>query len=165
MTTWLHHPGLVVPDLDAATKFYCAALDYHYVKDFSWGPDEAAHAESVTGVAGTSVSGVVLQGQNGFMELFRFHTPGSTGNPQERSAADFGIAHLAFQVTDIQQAYERFVAAGGIVHNDPVAVGEGYSIYCRDPFGNIIELMQMGGDEPDFDLLAQGLVPARPSEE
>ena len=77
----------------------------------------------------------------------------------ERRACDPGIAHIAFQVTDIDMVFDNFKAAGGVVHNSPVKVGEGYSIYCRDPFGNIIELMEIGDDEPDFDLIADGLLP------
>ncbi len=76
-----------------------------------------------------------------------------------RRACDYGIAHLAFQVLDINTVFDQFVAAGGLVHNRPVRSGEACSTYARDPFGNIIELMQLGSDEPDFDLIACDMLP------
>lgn len=164
MSTWFHHPGLVVPDLDAAAEFYCDALGYAVIRDYNWELSESDTGEKVIGIAGTSARCRLLKGENGFMELFEYQTPEPTGNPSEKRACDFGIAHLGFQVTDIDAAYRRFVDAGGVVHNTPVPVGKGYSIYCRDPFGNIIELMQLGADEPDFDLVEEQLLPpqARP---
>jgi hypothetical protein len=45
-----------------------------------------------------------------------------------------------------------------------VQIGDSRSTYLRDPFGNIIELMQLGDDEPDFDLVASRMLPAQLSE-
>jgi hypothetical protein len=45
-----------------------------------------------------------------------------------------------------------------------VQIGQYRSIYARDPFGNIIELMQLGSDEPDFDLVASNMLPADSTE-
>jgi extradiol dioxygenase family protein len=82
----------------------------------------------------------------------------------QRRACDYGIAHLAFQVSDIDAVYSRFVEAGGSAPNPPVQIGQYRSIYARDPFGNIIELMQLGSDEPDFDLVASNMLPADSTE-
>jgi predicted enzyme related to lactoylglutathione lyase len=100
-----------------------------------------------------------MKGPNCYLELFEYESPEQRGDPNERRACDPGIAHIAFQVKDIDTVFDKFRVAGGVVHNSPVKVGEGYSIYCRDPFGNIIELMDIGSDEPDFDLIADKLLP------
>ncbi|MDC1160452.1 VOC family protein [Luminiphilus sp.] len=158
-----HHPGLVVPDIDRARDFYTRALGYVVVKTFDWDQALAGEpdmSEQVTGISGTSARCLILKNANSFLELFQYQSPEPEGNPMERRACDPGIAHLAFQVADMEHAYRRFTAAGGLVHNEPVRVGEGWSIYCRDPFGNIIELMQVGSDEPDFDLVEEKLLPA-----
>ena len=34
--------------------------------------------------------------------------------------------------------------SGGDLHGDPVQLGNTWAIYGRDPFGNIVELMQTG---------------------
>jgi catechol 2,3-dioxygenase-like lactoylglutathione lyase family enzyme len=154
-----HHPGLVVPNLEHAARFYQRALGFEVLRDSNWDESGSDLAEKVLGVPGTVANCVILRGQNCFLELFEFLSPDPVGDPMARRPCDFGIAHLGFQVTDIRAVFDRFVAAGGVVHGGPVSIGDGYSIYCRDPFGNIIELMQLGGDEPDFDLIVEELLP------
>jgi len=154
-----HHPGLVVPDLAHAAEFYQQALGFEVLRDFNWDESGSDLAEEVLGVPDTAANCVILKGLNCFLELFEYLSPDPIGDPMARRPCDFGVAHLGFQVTDIRVAFDRFVAAGGIAHGEPAAVGEGFSIYCRDPFGNIIELMQLGDDEPDFDLIVEELLP------
>lgn len=160
MIIGFHHPGIVVPDLDAARAFYSQALGFEYVKSFDWDQSDSEQGEKIMGIAGTAARCAVMKGSNCYLELFEYRSPAQRGDPAARRACDPGIAHIAFQVTDIHSAFERFKEAGGLVHNSPVRTGAGYSIYCRDPFGNIIELMQIGDDEPDFDLIADNLLPA-----
>ena len=159
MIIGFHHPGLVVPDLEAAQKFYAAALDFEYIRDYGWDQSSSELAEQVIGVAGSTTRCVLMKCGNCFLELFGYLTPAPQGDPIQRRACDYGIAHLAFQVQDINAVFRQFVAAGGVAHNEPVQSGEGWSTYVRDPFGNIIELMQLGGDEPDFDLIACAMLP------
>jgi len=154
-----HHPGLVVPDLGRAARFYQQALGFEALRDSNWDESGSDLAEKVLGVPDTVANCVILKGANCFLELFEFLSPEPAGDPMARRPCDLGVAHLGFQVTDIQAVFVRFLEAGGAAHGEPVAVGEGYSIYCRDPFGNIIELMQLGGDEPDFDLVVEELLP------
>ena len=159
MIVGFHHPGLVVSDLDVARQFYSDALGFTYIRDYGWDESASADAEKVLDVKGTTTECVLMKCGNCFLELFKYLTPEPQGDPKTRRACDYGIAHLAFQVTDIDTAFARFKAAGGIVHHQPVQAGEAWSTYCRDPFGNIIELMQLGSDEPDFDLIETNLLP------
>lgn len=159
MIVGFHHPGLVVPDLDTAKQFYADALGFEYIREYGWDASVSDLAEQALGVAGTTTRCVLMRCGNCFLELFQYLTPAPQGDPMQRRACDYGIAHLAFQVLDIQAVFEKFVAAGGVVHNEPVKVGEAWSTYARDPFGNIIELMQLGSDEPDFDLIAADMLP------
>jgi len=156
-----HHPGLVVPDLEVAKSFYAEALGFEYIREYGWGESLSDVAEQAIGLAGTTTRCVLMKCGNCFLELFQYLTPRSEGDPMQRRACDYGIAHLAFQVMDIGEVFEKFVAAGGVVHNEPVKVGEAWSTYARDPFGNIIELMQLGGDEPDFDLIEADMLSAQ----
>ncbi|MEM7116021.1 MAG: hypothetical protein AAF614_26505 [Chloroflexota bacterium] len=48
--------------------------------------------------------------------------------------------------------YEQFLAAGGTAHGKPFPVGKAIAIYCRDPFGNIVELLEIVQDDAPFDL-------------
>lgn len=164
MITGFHHPGLVVPDLQAARRFYQQALGFVYIRDYGWDTSMSAEAERVIGVADSTTRCVLMKCGNCFLELFEYLTPTPEGDPMQRRACDYGIAHLAFQVSDIDAVYSRFVEAGGSAPNPPVQIGQYRSIYARDPFGNIIELMQLGSDEPDFDLVASNMLPADSTE-
>ena len=159
MIIGFHHPGIVVPDLERAREFYTEALGFEYVREFGWDRSESEQGVAVMGVPDTAARCAIMKGPNCYLELFEYESPEQRGNPAERRACDPGIAHIAFQVTDIVSVFEQFKAAGGVVHNSPVKTGEAYSTYCRDPFGNIIELMEVGDDEPDFDLIADELLP------
>jgi catechol 2,3-dioxygenase-like lactoylglutathione lyase family enzyme len=159
MIVGFHHPGLVVPDLKTARRFYAEALGFEYIREYGWDESSSELAEQAIDVAGSTTRCVLMKCGNCFLELFQFLTPQPQGDPMQRRACDYGIAHLAFQVEDIEAAFEQFVAAGGVVHNPPVQAGEAWSTYARDPFGNIIELMQLGSDEPDFDLVACNMLP------
>lgn len=159
MIIGFHHPGIVVADLEKARRFYCDGLGFRVIRDYSWDETFSDIAEKVMGVASTTTKSLLLKGQNCFLELFEFQTPKSDVDPFTRKATDHGIAHLCFQVKDIFTVFEQVKAAGGITHGEPVKVGEGYSIYLRDPFGNIIELAEIGTDEPDFDLIEEDLLP------
>ena len=161
MIIGFHHPGIVVPDLEQACAFYSAALGFEYIREFGWDRSESETGVAVMGIEDTSARCAIMKGPNCYLELFQYESPEQRGDPNERRACDPGIAHIAFQVKNINDVFARFKTAGGIVHNSPVKVGEGYSIYCRDPFGNIIELMEIGEDEPDFDLVADDLLPTR----
>ena len=159
MVLGFHHPGIVVPDLEKARQFYCDGLGFQVIRNYDWDESFSKTAEQVMGVADTTAKCLLLKGQNCFLELFEYQTPISEEDPFARKASDHGLAHLCFQVTDIFAAFEQVKSAGAITHGEPVKVGEGYSIYLRDPFGNIIELAQIGADEADFDLIEEDLLP------
>lgn len=159
MIIGFHHPGLVVSDLEVAQRFYTEALGFEYIREYGWDKTSSETAEQAIDVAGSTTNCVLMKCGNCFLELFQFLTPEPQGDPMQRRACDYGIAHLAFQVLDINAVFDQFVAAGGVAHNRPVLSGEAWSTYARDPFGNIIELMQLGSDEPDFDLVACNMLP------
>ncbi len=153
-----HHPGLVVPDLEQARTFYCEVFEFEVLKYIGWDGTEVEWPDKIIGLPNSVAKGVQLKGKNGFLELFEYQQPPPTDNPAQRQASDFGIRHLAFQVIDIQAIYDRFLAAGGTSHSKPFPVGQAIALYCRDPFGNIIELLEFIEDKAGFDLYYQKLL-------
>jgi glyoxylase I family protein len=99
-------------------------------------------ARQVIDVENSAADVIMLEGAGCYLELFEYHAPEPRGDPKSERASDRGIAHLAFSFDDIDAAWQRFEDAGGAMHNKPVRLGDTMAIYCRDPFGNIIELMQ-----------------------
>lgn len=74
------------------------------------------------------------------MEVFEFEYPTPEVQDPNRAAHHHGISHLCFRVDDIQAEYQRFKTAGIRFNSEPVDIGDGLSVYGRDPFGNLFEL-------------------------
>lgn len=142
----IHHAGLVVADLDAAITFYGHLLDMVEIERDSWRAPSPLHDQGV-GVADSGAEGVMLRGSNSYLELWQYLSPEQIGDdPATRQAHERGLRHLAIEVDDVQAALDRLVSLGGTKMNDPVEMSDdgAAAVYCRDPFGTIIEFMSVG---------------------
>ncbi len=105
--------------------------------------------ERCTSVAGAAIRGVHLRlpghGDDGpTLEIFQYN------NVQSRPEIAInrpGLAHLAFEVEDVEAARDEVAAAGGACVGEMVTVdipdaGIITFIYMTDPEGNIIELQK-----------------------
>lgn len=144
------HPGLVVPDLEKARAFYEEMFGFRYFGDEGW--DNNATVDKAIGVADSVCKGYTLAGHNCYLELFEFSAPNQEGpTPNVLGPHDLGIRHLAFFVDDCRAEYQRLLDLGGDMLGEPTDLGGGvYAVYCRDPFGNIIELAELPSQEEDL---------------
>ena len=142
MNVSFHHAGIVVPDLDQGIDFYQKLLGLTELFRFEWDQSGTADVEKVINLSESAAKAVMLAGDNFRIELFEYSAPEQQGDPASGRACDPGIRHIAFQFDDIQAACQRLLQAGGSMHREPVQLGSTWAIYCRDPFGNIVELMQ-----------------------
>ena len=141
------HTNIVARDWRRLAEFYEQVFGCESVP-----PERAAvgdWVEQVTGVLGAEVHGVHLRlpgcGQNApTLEIFQY-------NKEERRAETAinrpGLAHLAFEVDDVEIARDEVLAAGGGCVGEMVTVeisgaGTITLIYVTDPEGNIIELQK-----------------------
>ena len=148
MNARLHHPGLVVPDLDRALAFYCSALGFECIRESSWEADNDAFNQ-IVGLERSAARVCMLKVGSCYLEIFQYEEPASAHEPACLDANDHGIRHLAFEVDDVQATLEKIVRAGGEKINDPVTSPAGVSaIYCRDPFGNLLELIKPANEFP-----------------
>ncbi len=143
------HPGLVVPDLEAARSFYEDMFGFRHFCDEGW--QDNATVDKVVGIDGSACKGYTLAGHNCYLELFEFSVPAQDGPaPGALGPHDLGIRHLAFFVDDCRAEYRRLLELGGDMLGEPTDIGGGiYTAYCRDPFGNIIELAELPTKEED----------------
>jgi catechol 2,3-dioxygenase-like lactoylglutathione lyase family enzyme len=147
----LAHPAIVVTDLDKARDFYEKMFGFEFVMEETWDEQNEMYNQAV-GLTGSSARGCILRGHNCFLELWQYSSPRGYGpDPAELGANEPGFRHLCFYSDDVLGDFERLKKLGGIVMNDPVGNDEwGYAVYCRDPFGNIIELSSEGGTGQHF---------------
>jgi len=144
-----HHAAIVVPDLEKAIRFYSALAGYEKIRESRWDSDSAFNR--IIGMTGSSARFCMLEGPNGYLELFEYEQPQSGADPASLNANDYGIRHLCFQVEDVEQALARVVELGGGKMNEPVTNELGITcVYCRDPFGNLLELIRPAGGFPSI---------------
>jgi|TARA_B100000315_G_scaffold257265_1_gene305568 catechol 2,3-dioxygenase-like lactoylglutathione lyase family enzyme len=141
MKASFHHAGIVVPDLDAGITFYQNLLDLKEQFRQEWDTTSPV-VEDVINLKDSAAKYVMLAGDGFNVELFEYSTPKPSGDPATRRPCDPGIRHIGFVFDDIVEACDRLIKGGGTMHHGPVQLGTTWAIYCRDPFGNIVELMQ-----------------------
>jgi len=140
----MHHVGIHVPDLEAGRKFYEDVFGFEVIGVDNW--DEGnKDVNAYVGMDECSADSYMLRGANIHIEIWCYRTPPSKYEPGDRCAADHGYTHLCFTVSDFEAVLEKFLAAGGSIIKPLTNARPGGARihYCRDPFGNIIELLQL----------------------
>ncbi|MEH6828780.1 VOC family protein [Parasphingorhabdus sp.] len=135
----MHHIAIGVPDIEAGLAFYCDILGF----DLDWCSDISADNEkagAAVGLPGFEAKMAMLKGSNLCLELWQYSNP----EPRDLRSdpSDLGYPHMALAVEDIEAEYVRLAAAGMTFVGPPVDFGTQKAIYGRDPFGNIIELLE-----------------------
>jgi catechol 2,3-dioxygenase-like lactoylglutathione lyase family enzyme len=128
----LDHVGLTVGDLPAMTAWYVAAftleIEFEFVLD---------HVD---------FQGVMLRSAEGYRVELLHRPEGTPGlqaaNPVE-AALTHGFGHLAFDVPDVDAAYDAVLSLGATDRMSPRPSPEpGVRMaYVADPEGNLIELL------------------------
>lgn len=132
------HPGLVVPDLKAAARFYSAMFGFRVIGQEGWTNDP--DADRAIGAQASVSRGLLMAGHNCHLELWAYSAPPQGDyDPARLGAHEQGIRHLAFYVDDCKVEMKRLLDLGGHVLGQPT----NGVVYCRDPFGNIIELCEI----------------------
>jgi catechol 2,3-dioxygenase-like lactoylglutathione lyase family enzyme len=141
MIQGIDHTALSVPDMDKALDFYCGVLGFEVEMNAAW-PSGAKPLDDLVGLRDSASKVAMLRLGEQRIELFQYQNP--LGKPQDpdRPVCDHGIIHLCFQVSGIAEEYERLKAAGVRFHSAPVNLGREVCVYGRDPFGNVLELIE-----------------------
>ncbi len=142
----IHHIAISVPSLEEAKAFYVDTLGFDIVDQARL--PSTPEGDRVLALDKADSSVLMVQAGNLFLEIFEFHHP-TPGTQHNRPVCDHGYTHLAFEVEDIYTAYAFLQQAGVQWHSPPIDAGENYMMtYGRDPFGNVIEIQQLGADLP-----------------
>lgn len=138
----IDHVGIVVPDLDAAVEFYTRAFGMTVVSTEA--PTDVDTVAIGIDAPRVRLCGAILSTGNARLELHQYLEPvGDT----HREVYQQGIGHFAFDVDDIDEAYEHLTKAGVTFNSTPNRIDVGdlagrQWVYGQDPWGNVIELGQ-----------------------
>ena len=146
MSVSFSHLGICVSDLDVSLRFYCAGLGFTEVAAHEVGEEFAALME----VDGLRLRSRMIAKDGVTLELLGFDAPGVTGDGSRRPMNRRGLTHLSLRVDDVASTAATVEALGGTVHRDTrtsIPLGEVTLdfVYCTDPDGVRIELMDLGG--------------------
>lgn len=159
-STW--HWGVTVRDLERSIRFYRDLLrleithrqiqDNEYTRRVIGYPD--ARLEAVQ----FQIPGAPVGRSGHILELTQYSPQGPSVEPK---TGNVGVAHLALEVDDIDDTYQRLAAAGMEFVSPPVLITEGintggFVCYLHDPDGITIELVEPapGTNERDASAVA-----------
>ena len=141
------HTNIVATDWRKLAGFYQQVFGCEPVPPERATGDE--WVERCTSVPGAEIRGVHLRlpgyGEDGpTLEIFQYN---KTEQRPDTAINRSGLAHLAFEVEDVEAARDEVIAAGGKCVGELVTVeirdaGTITFIYMTDPEGNIIELQK-----------------------
>jgi lactoylglutathione lyase len=146
VTTAFSHLGICVGDLDRSLRFYCEGLGFEEVAAHEVGPEFGALME----LDDLRLSSRMIRRDGVTIELLGFASPAVEGAPDRRPMNRLGLTHLSFRVGDLEAVAGRIEALGGhVVAATRTTLDLGGTaldfVYCTDPDGVRIELMDLGG--------------------
>ncbi|MEZ0447523.1 VOC family protein [Cellulomonas sp. ICMP 17802] len=136
-TPRLDHVGLTVADLGSAQAWYSAA--------FGFVTELTARVDAV----GLDVVMLVHPGRGDRLELL--HRAGSARGPRAADPAAAalveGYGHVAFDVRDLEETFDRLVALGArpVMAPQPSPEPGVRMAFVADPEGNLVELLDRSG--------------------
>ena len=144
----MHHVGIVVEDLTAATAFF---VELGLESQGEWAVADN-RVDRIIALEGVRADAVMLKTPDGHgrLELVKFHAPPAEAGDPHAPANTPGLRHVTFAVDDLDAVLTRLRARGA----EPVGTVERYGneyrvCYLRGPEGIILELAEeLGGGTP-----------------
>jgi lactoylglutathione lyase len=140
------HFGICVSDLERSVRFYCEALGFERAESHPIGSEFAALMD----FPDVAVTSQFLRREVTAIELLAFSEPAPFGPTERRAVNQLGLTHLSFRVADVEATAAKIVALGGTrVDSSRTTIPFGDTelefVYCTDPDGVRVELMDLGG--------------------
>jgi catechol 2,3-dioxygenase-like lactoylglutathione lyase family enzyme len=141
--TGIQHVGIPVASMERSLRFYKDVFGIE--PDFVAGGSGEELSQAV-GVREAELSFAFLRIGDSILELLEYSSP--QGRPYDRSNCDVGAVHIAFEVPDIDAAYEELSAKDVEFNAPPLKIGEGPLAGCafayfNDPDGVQLEIFQV----------------------
>lgn len=142
----IHHAGIVVSQLDRAIDFYVGVLGLEMLSE-PGPPNASPHLDTVLGLTGVCLRGVLLRAGSSAIELHEFHAPPWAGRGPVPANA-LGAQHVAFHADDLAAEKAVIEGRGGVFFTDINVIDSGpfaglRTAFIRDPDGARIEFVEV----------------------
>ncbi|HEY8351680.1 MAG TPA: nuclear transport factor 2 family protein [Sphingomonadales bacterium] len=142
MIRGVHHVALSTANLDRLVAFYRDVLGFELAtEEISW-PKGSTMIDEIVGLKDSAARQVMLRAGNAYIEIFEYSSPAAR-DAEPLRACDRGYTHICFDVTNIDEVFERMKKAGVTFHCPPPEFDGLRATYGRDPDGNIIEIQEV----------------------
>ncbi len=140
----IHHAGIVVSDLDRSIAFYTDVLGLRLATEPS-GPASGREVDTLLGLPGAVLRGVMLLVGEQELELLEFSAPVRTSDGPIPSHA-LGAQHVALRVADVRESREEIASRGGRFLGPVNVIDEG-------PFAGLRTTFLLDPDEVRIELV------------
>lgn len=136
------HTGLVVRDLERSLVFY---RDVLALQVWRHAIEESDYIDRLVGIANVRLEWIKLRASDGsIVELLQYHSHPVTTPVEDAPSNHLGCSHIAFTVDNLDATYAVLRAKGYHCNNAPQFSPDGLVkvLYCHDPDGTILELVE-----------------------
>jgi len=141
MILGVHHPALSVPSLEQALDFYCGKLGFETVMSAEI-PPGIPPLNQAFGLDDAGCKVAIIKRGNSCIELFEFQAEDTPTADVNRPVNKHGITHICLGGDDYENDYAFLKDAGVVFNTGPQGESPSRWAYGRDPFGNVIELLE-----------------------
>jgi catechol 2,3-dioxygenase-like lactoylglutathione lyase family enzyme len=136
------HTGIIVENMAASLHFYRDLLGLNVIQDFS---DDSEYINTITGMTGGNVHMIKLETEDKKFVIELLEYLNHPTKLVKQPIYNVGCCHVAFQVRNIDSAYERLSKAGVRFLSGPVLSSEKIAkvCFCMDPSDIRVELVEM----------------------
>lgn len=138
----IRHTGIVVSNLANAIKFYQDLLGFKTVKKMD---ESGSYIDNISNLKDVKVTTIKMSMDDGNLIELLYYYSHKRYALNQREMCDIGISHLAFTVENLEAEYNRLKEEGVKFIAPPQISSDGYAkvTFCRDPDGNLIELVEV----------------------
>jgi catechol 2,3-dioxygenase-like lactoylglutathione lyase family enzyme len=139
--------GVPVASMQRSLQFY---RDLFGIEPDFRADGSGSQLSEAVGVPDADLSFAFLQIGDDVLELLEYKHP--IGQPYDRRNCDIGAVHIAFEVPDIDEAYEALGAKGVKFNAPPLRIAEGplqgsAFAYFADPDGVQLEIFEVAKED------------------
>jgi lactoylglutathione lyase len=144
--TGFYHAGITVKNLQRSIEFYCDHLGFELISQQENSDDYVFNLVSVREAKSIKIAFLKLPGDPMMIELLEY--VGVERHSGSSRPCDYGTGHICVYVNDLDSMYQELLKKDVSFRSDsPVYVTSGRNkgskiIYCTDPDGFIIELVE-----------------------